>query len=92
MPVPLIERRDLTIEDLHSMVGCPLEPGVAVLRRNGDILEAAWETRLCGAAGWAWSVSRGPRILSTGWRSGNRRDRDAEIRRAVAEHRAGCAS
>lgn len=79
---------ELTLEQLHVLVGAPLEPGVAMLRRNGSILEAAWEESLGGSGGWSWSISIGTIVLSYGWTSGNRRDRDNEIARAVAEYRA----
>lgn len=87
-----IERRDLTIDDLHLLVGAPLEPGVVMLRRNGPFLESAWETPLAGGRGWAWALSVGQRLIDQGWTSGNRRDRDREIARAVAEYRARSAS
>ncbi len=84
--------RDLTLEDLHVLVGAPLSPGAAILRRNGPLLEVAWEESLGGSGGWWWALSIGPTVLAQGWTSGNRRDRDAEIRRAGDEYRARLAS
>lgn len=81
----LADRRDLTAEELHALVGAPLAPGAVMMRRNGDLLETAWEEPLTGARGWAWSLSRGAVLITSGWTSGNRRDRDAEIRRAVED-------
>lgn len=80
--------RELTIEDLHHLVGAPLELGVVMLRRNAEYLESAWETPMTGARGWAWAISLGQQLIAQGWTSGNRRDRDREIARAVAEFRA----
>ena len=88
----LANRRDLSLEDLHVLVGAPLSSGAVTLRRNGPLLEAAWPETLGGGTGWAWSLSLGPRLISQGWTGGNRRDRDGEIRRAVAEYRERSAS
>lgn len=78
--------RELTIEDLHRIVGAPLHG--AVLRRNGDLLEVAWEEPFGGRSGWQWALFRGSQFLSHGWTGGNRRDRDGDIKRAVDEYRA----
>lgn len=87
-----IHRPDLTLEELHVLVGSPLAPGAAVRRRNGDYLEVAWEEPNGGSGGWSWALFIGRTFVAQGWTSGNRRDRDAEIRRARDEHGARLAS
>jgi hypothetical protein len=72
----------VTLADWKLTAG--VGPGEVVTERQcRGLTEVYWPGRLRDCDGWWWCVARGQVVLAGGWTTGNKRDRDMELARAI---------
>jgi hypothetical protein len=75
----------ITVAEIRSYVGTMPASGTIQCER-GDMVETSWRGVLDGRAGWWFVLTRGTDVLALWWTTGDRRDRDLELSRALAAH------
>lgn len=80
----------MTLADLRSTLGIPEDSEACYARVTVDHRALAWNGPIAGRSGWWWAVTAldSDKVIAAGWAAGRTRDRDGDIRAALARVRA----